>query len=136
MLLGVFQPGAEQKPAPLAAYFEHLHRRDRSIIAWEQFFDEWDVLVCPPAMTTAFTHRDTGAPLLVDGRELEYWAVSAQTMLFNYTGHPAVVVPFKRDGDGVPLGIQLVGKRWNEARLLAIANHMTETGEFHRPPGY
>jgi amidase len=57
--------------------------------------------------------------------------------LFNYTGHPAVVLPYKLDRDGLPIGVQLVGKRWDESRLLAIAQALSEvTGEFQRPPGY
>jgi amidase len=133
MLVGAFQPNA--RPAPLSHYFEALHRRDQSILAWERFFDDWDVLLCPASMTTAFTHRDTGAPLEVDGREVEYWAVNAHTTPFNYSGHPAVVLPYKKDRDGLPIGFQLVGKRWEESRLLAIASAISGvTGGFKRPP--
>ena len=63
--------------------------------------------------------------------------VSAHSTLFNYTGHPAVVLPYKLDRDGLPIGVQLVGKRWDESRLLAMAKALAEvTGEFRRPPGY
>jgi amidase len=63
--------------------------------------------------------------------------ISAHSTVFNYTGHPAVVLPYKLDRDGLPIGLQLVGKRWNESRLLAIAKALSSvTGEFRRPPGY
>jgi Asp-tRNA(Asn)/Glu-tRNA(Gln) amidotransferase A subunit family amidase len=65
-------------------------------------------------MTTAFTHRETGAPLRVDGQEVAYWLVNAHTALLNYTGHPASVLPYRLDGEGLPIGVQLVGKRWGE----------------------
>jgi len=137
MMTGAFQPGEQERPTTLALYLEALHRRDQSIIAWEQFFDEWDVLLCPPSMVTAFPHCEAGTPLRVDSQEVVYWMVSAHGTLFNYTGHPAVVLPYKLDHDGLPIGIQMVGKRWDEARLLAMAKVVSEmTGAFQRPPGY
>jgi amidase len=66
-----------------------------------------------------------------------YWMVSAHSALFNYTGHPAIVLPYTRARDGVPIGVQIVAKRGAEARLLAIAKSLAEvTGAFTRPPGY
>jgi amidase len=135
MMIGAVQP--QEHPATLAQYLEALDRRDQSIVAWEQFFDRWDVLLCPPSMTTAFPHCDPGSPLQVDGQEVSYWTVAAHGALFNYTGHPAVVLPYTLDHAGLPIGIQLVGKRWSESRLLAVAEALaTVTGGFRRPPGY
>jgi amidase len=57
--------------------------------------------------------------------------------VFNYSGHPAVVLPCARDRGGLPIGVQLVGKRWDESRLLGIAQAVAPvTGAFRRPPGY
>ena len=137
MMIGAVQPGVQEQPTTLAQYLEALDRRDRSIVAWEEFFDHWDVLLCPPSMTTAFPHCDPGSPLPVDGQEVAYWTVSAHGALFNYTGHPAVVLPYTLDRAGLPIGIQLVGKRWSESHLLAVAAVLAEvTGAFRRPPGY
>jgi amidase len=142
MILGAFQPDEGIPPATLAQYLAALHRRDQSTIAWEQFFRSWDVLLCPASMVTAFTHRETGTPLHVDGQEVPYWLVNAHTTLFNYTlfnytGHPASVLPYKLDREGLPIGVQLVGQRWGEARLLAIAQAVSQVaGDFRRPPGY
>jgi amidase len=137
MVTGASQSEKNQSPTTLAQYLEALHRRDQSIIAWEQFFQEWDVLLCPPCMTTAFPHCEPGSALQVNGQEVVYWMVGAHTTVFNYTGHPAIVLPYTLDGDGLPIGVQLVGKRWDESRLLGIAKALTDvTGEFPRPPGY
>jgi amidase len=136
MMVGAFETASEESPPSLAQYLEVLHQRDQAIQTWEQFFAKWDVLLCPAAMTTAFRHCAPGTPLEVDGQEEMYWAVSGHTTLFNYTGHPALVVPYTRDGQGLPIGVQLVGKRWGEARLLAIAQALVAiTGPFRRPPG-
>lgn len=137
MMVRAFQPEAQAQPTTLAQYLEALHRRDQSLIAWEQFFDSWDVLLCPVSMVTAFPHCEPGSLLDVNGQKVEYGMVSAYCTLFNYTGHPAVVLPAQLDGDGLPIGVQIVGKRWDESRLLAIAKALTQvTGEFRRPPGY
>ena len=137
MMMGAFQPEEQERPTTLAHYLEALDIRDQSIAAWEQFFEKWDVLLCPPSMMTAFPHCEPGSPLHVDGQEVSYWMVSAHSTVFNYTGHPAVVLPYQLDHDGLPIGIQLVGKRWDESRLLAMAKALSEvTGAFQRPPGY
>ncbi len=137
MMVGAFQPEEQERPATLAQYLEALDRRDQSILAWEQFFEKWDVLLCPPSMVTAFPHCEPGSPLHVDGQEVIYWMISAHGTLFNYTGHPTIVLPYKLDRDGLPIGIQMVGKRWDESRLLAMAKALSEvTGAFQRPPGY
>jgi len=137
MMTGAFQPEEQERPTTLAHYLEALDRRDQSMLAWEQFFNQWDALLCPPSMVTAFPHCEPGAPLLVDGKQVSYWLVSAHSTVFNYTGHPAIVLPYKLDRDGVPIGIQMIGKRWQEARLLAMAKALSEvTGAFQRPPNY
>jgi amidase len=137
MMTGAFQPEDKARPTTLAHYLEALHRRDQSILAWEQFFDTWDVLLCPPSMMTAFPHCEAGSPLHVDGQEVAYWMISAHGTVFNYTGHPAVVLPYTLDRAGLPIGIQLVGKRWSESRLLGMAKALSDvTGAFQRPPGY
>jgi amidase len=137
MIAGAFQPEAGERPITLARYMEALQRRDESIIAWEEFFDRWDVLLCPPSMVTAFPHCAPGTPLDVNGQEVVYWLVSAYGTLFNYTGHPALVLPYRLDHAGLPIGVQLVGERWDESRLLGIAASVTgAAGGFRRPPGY
>lgn len=131
--IGAFQPGAQ--PATLTQYMQALHFRDQSILAWESFFESWDVLLCPASMTTAFPHCEPGSMLHVDGRETPYWLGNAHSATFNYSGHPAVVMPYKQDADGLPIGVQLVAKRWDESRLLGITQAVARlTNGFQRPP--
>ena len=65
-------------------------------------------------------------------------AASAHSTVFNLSGHPAVVIPVARSKEGLPIGVQLVGRRWREMDLLAIAEQVSAevTGGFQRPPGY
>jgi amidase len=88
-------------------------------------------------MTTAFAHCPTETPITVNGEAKDYWHNNTYCQLFNLTGHPAVILPYTRDADGLPIGIQVVGRRWDDERLLAIAGALVEvTGSFERPPGY
>ena len=75
--------------------------------------------------------------MAVDGEMVDYWMANAHVKIFNYTGQPALVLPYTHSQDGLPIGIQLASKRWGESRLLAIARAIAEvTGGFQRPPGY
>ena len=63
-------------------------------------------------------------------------SLAAHGTLFNYSGHPGIVVPSGMTTDGLPIGVQLVGRWWSEACLVGIAKTLTEmTGGFRRPPG-
>lgn len=137
MMLEAMQPQPPEQPTPISRWFEALARRDRSILAWDRFFDGCDALLCPVAMTTAFAHCEPGTPIAVDGKEQSYWMLPAYGAVFNYSGHPALTMPCGQDRDGLPIGLQLVGRRWSESRLLGIARAMAPlTGGFRRPPGY
>ena len=65
-VIRVFNPAATAPFANLADYLRALDRRDRYIRDWEAFLAQWDVLLCPPAMTTAFEHCGHGG-LMQDG---------------------------------------------------------------------
>ncbi|MER9230500.1 amidase [Mesorhizobium sp. M0622] len=137
MMLETAQPEPPEKPTPVSRWFEALARRDRSILAWDRFFEDCDALLCPVAMVTAFPHCEPGTPIEVDGKKQSYWMLPAYGAVFNYSGHPALSLPCGQDSNGLPIGLQLVGKRWSEARLLGIARAIEPlTGGFRRPPGY
>jgi amidase len=130
--------GAGQDAAPtLASYLAALDRRDAFIRALEAFFAEWDALLCPASMTTAFQHCPPDTPLHVDGAQVNYWRAMGHCAPFNLTGHPAAVIPAGQDPGGLPIGVQIVSTRWGEERLLAIAMLLAEiAGPFRRPPGF
>jgi amidase len=105
----------------LGWYFAALTRRDRFIALWDQFFADFDALLLPPAMTTAFAHCEPGTPLGVDGHTADYLGHGALLAMANLAGLPALVAPAGRDRDGLPIGVQLVGRAWTDLRLLNIA---------------
>ncbi len=119
----------------LKQYFELLTQRDRFIAEMDKALENFDVWLCPVAMTTAFTHRPKGAVIEIEERKVPYFlANGGYTMLFNLTGHPVVIIPIGQTKNRLPIGMQIVGKRWREMKLLAIAKQIDEiVGDFQHP---
>jgi amidase len=92
----------------------------------------------PVTSGPAFTHRKIGKPIEVDGKSVPYWVANlSYTSFFNLTGNPVVVLPLTHSVEGLPIGVQVVGKRWRDMELLATAEKLTGvTGSFVRPKGY
>jgi amidase len=136
--LPVARGAAKGARASLADYMQSLGRRDGLIAALERFFDGCDAWLCPVSYGPALGHIPFGTPVDVDGRKVPYFlATTAFTNVFNLTGHPAVVLPLARTKDGLPLGVQVVGRLWSEPALLALAKKLAlVTGAFRAPPGY
>jgi aspartyl-tRNA(Asn)/glutamyl-tRNA(Gln) amidotransferase subunit A len=85
---------------------------DRKAIAG-QTFKNVDVLLLPTTTTTVPAIKSAGA---------NPQALSPENTVFaNYYGLPAISVPCGFDRNGLPLGLQIVGKPWDEARVLHLA---------------
>jgi amidase len=125
------------KPS-LQGYFQALTDLDRFITQMDAALEPWDVWICPVAVTTAFTHRPAWSPINIDGRAYPHATANGIYLLpFNLSGHPAVVIPIGPTQAGLPIGIQIVGKRWREMELLSIAQEIDKViGSFRRPTGY
>jgi aspartyl-tRNA(Asn)/glutamyl-tRNA(Gln) amidotransferase subunit A len=93
---------------------------DRKAIAGQTFKDI-DVLLLPTTTTTVPAIRDAG---------VNPQALSPQNTVFaNYYGLPTISVPCGLDRNGLPLGLQIVGKPWDEATVLRLAyRYETTTG--------
>jgi len=124
--------------ATLGYFGALLERRDALIADVEAALQGWDALLCPVVGTPALAHVPIGEPFLVEQQQVPYWAgLQAYCGPFNLTGHPALVMPLTVSGDGLPIGLQLVGRRWGEMELLAVAEQLVDVvGPFRRPPGY
>jgi amidase len=110
----------------------------------ERFLADWDAWLCPVAALPAYPHLPSRNPIEqlratvdVDGQRIPYlMATSVYTGLFNLTGNPVVVLPLGCSKDGLPMGMQVVGKRWADMALLAVAEQLVQvTGQFRPPPG-
>ncbi|GAB4379614.1 MAG: amidase [Elainellaceae cyanobacterium] len=122
----------------LKGYFEALTERDRFIAQLDMALESWDAWLTPVAATPAFTHCPNWNAIEVNGRTYPHGVANgAYTMPFNLSGHPAVVIPIGQTTNGLPIGMQIIGKRWKEMELLAIAQQLnTVIDGFQHPPGY
>ncbi len=122
----------------LRGYFETLTERDFFTAQIDAALEPWDVWLTPVAATPAFTHRPAWSAIDIEGKSYPHVVANgAYTMPFNLSGHPAVVIPIRQTQDGLPIGMQIVGKRWKEMELLAIAQKLDQAiGAFRHPSGY
>jgi amidase len=130
------EPGMAAADRPsLGDYLQLLEERGRFIAAWERFFRDWDVLLGPACGLAAQPRDGDVLPFEGDGADQE--AVTLPLRLAAGTGNPAAVIPLARDADGLPIGAQLIGPRWQDEKLLAIAAQISSvTDGFQRPPGF
>jgi amidase len=134
----VARGSAKGARATVADYMAALTRRDALIGAMEKWFEGHDAFICPVTVSPAIPHVPFGTPIDVDDTKVPYFiAGTAYTCPFNLTGHPSVVLPLARSKEGLPIGVQLVGRRWSEPALLALAQKIALiTGPFTPPPNF
>jgi amidase len=109
----------------------------RIIQQLEDFLSVWDCWICPTFSTPAFTHRSAKARIEVDNRSLPQLAANLYAIIFNLTGHPVVTMPIGLLPEGLPIGVQVIGRRWQEMALLNTGRQLASvTDGFQRPPGY
>jgi amidase len=112
-----------------------LKKRQSLIDQCERFLTDWDAWICPVFPTPAFTHRKPDAPIEVDGRPFpQLLANLLHSVIFNVTGHPVVTVPLGLSSQGLPVGVQVIGRRWHEMELLNTAEKISlQTGGYQTP---
>lgn len=107
----------------------------RKVQAW---FSRFDVILTPTLTRTAIPIEERlFEPIEIEGRPVDTVrrAWYPYTHPFNLTGHPALTLPAGFHSDGLPMAIQLVGRRAEDARLLAIAAHYEAAAPWsHRRP--
>lgn len=91
------------------------------------------VLVCPVTAMPAFRHDERRWD--VGGASVGYLEAMRFTQWFNVLGLPVAVVPVGRSPEGLPIGVQVVGRPFEEARVLAIAARIEAAcGGYAAPP--
>ena len=149
MLLGPQTKGSEADLSPIFKEYlswssaEPPHTGHTLLFSWLQrdelrskFLAQMEVfpiLLCPAAAIPAFRHGERSWP--IDGKTVKYLDAWSYTEWFNLLGLPATVVPVSKSDEGLPIGVQLVGKPWQEELVLAVAAELErETGGFTPPP--
>ena len=94
---------------------------------------EYPVLLCPVAAIPAFRHGERSWQ--VDGRTVQYLDAWSYCEWFNLLGTPAAVVPVGKSPQGLPIGVQIVARPWQEELVLSVAEALEEQfAGWRRPP--
>ena len=115
-------------------------RRHALMAGWEEWFETWDLLLCPAAVSPAFPHDQAGErhdrTITVNGRtqpvvDQLFWAGYPCGYYLPSTVAPIGLV------DGLPVGIQIVGRQYDDLTCLHMAA-LIEAGyyRFTPPSGY
>lgn len=123
----------------LKDYLTEEEKRDECIKQLDQLMSEYDVLLAPVTATAAFQHkipvRMFGNQAIyddipVDDRKVSYSVANmGYTTPFSLTGSPVIVIPIGKTAKGLPLGVQVVGRRMHEHDLLKHVGKIANTIE-------
>lgn len=116
-------------------------RRHQMRLAWERFFQDFDVLLCPTAASAAWPHDQKGERherlITVNGRlvstiDQRFWA--------GYSGNfylPSTIAPMGLTAEGLPCGVQIVTREYGDYSAIRFAELLEkEYHGFAPPPGY
>ena len=149
MLIGPMFDGREQDANPMLKQFLEWSAAEPSlggpavIDAWIRRdmvranflaqMQKYPILLCPAAAIPAFRHRERSWQ--VDGKTVEYLDAWSYTEWFNLLGNPAAVVPVSQSSEGLPIGVQIVGRPWEEELVLTVCEALeSECSAWKAPP--
>jgi len=93
----------------------------------------YPILLCPAAAIPAFRHGERSWK--VEGKTVEYLDAWSYTEFFNLLGNPAAVFPVGQSSEGLPIGVQIVGRPWEEEQVLTVAAALEkQCGAWRIPP--
>lgn len=95
--------------------------------------NECQVFICPVCSVPAFHHGERLWD--VGGQSVRYLNAMSYTQWFNLLGNPAASVPVAQSPDGMPIGIQIVGRPYEDEAVLAVAREIERLcGGWRVPP--
>ena len=116
-------------------------QRQRMRRAWAAFFEDWDVFLCPAAASAAPPHDQAGErwerTIIVNGKSVPttdqmFWAGLSGFYLL-----PATAAPLGFSPEGLPIGVQIVGRQYGDRQTIALARLLEAAWQgFTPPPGW
>ena len=103
--------------------------------AFGRFMERYDLFLTPAMEVVAFPHGTTGPPAIEGqpiGEHFDDWCHFCYPA--NLTGAPAISVPMGSAEDGLPVGLQLTGRRLGDATVLRAAAAWERIAPWPRPP--
>ncbi len=116
------------------------NHREKMRYAWDSFFQEWDIILCPQMATTAFLHDQTNMSartLQVNGEPQPYFQQVFWSGLAIASYLPSTVFPTGPSADGLPIGLQAISGAYQDFTSIEFARLMElEIGGFKIPTRY
>ena len=114
-----------------AGYYDAYYlkaQRVRTLIKrdFDEAFQRCDVIVTPTAPTTAFKIGEKIAD------PLQMYLSDIYTISINLAGLPALSLPCGLDADGMPIGMQIIGRPFDEATIFKVAYRYERVTEWHK----
>jgi amidase len=97
-----------------------------------EVMSKYPVLVCPVASIPAFRHGERS--WVIEGHTVEYLDAVRSTQWFNALAAPAAVVPVGRSPEGLPIGVQIVARPFQDETALGIAVFVDAAFGYQPPP--
>ena len=106
------------------AYYKKAQKvRTLVMNEFKKAFEKYDILLTPTSPTVAF---DIGSK---SNNPLEMYLADICTVSINIAGLPAISIPCGKDAEGMPIGMQLIGKRFDEQAILNAAYTFEQFGQ-------
>ena len=106
------------------AYYKKAQKvRTLVMNEFKKAFEKYDILLTPTSPTVAF---DIGSK---SNNPLEMYLADICTVSVNIAGLPAISIPCGKDAEGMPIGMQLIGKRFDEQAILNAAYTFEQFGQ-------
>ena len=106
------------------AYYKKAQKvRTLVMNEFKKAFEKYDILLTPTSPTVAF---DIGSK---SNNPLEMYLADICTVSINIAGLPAISIPCGKDAEGMPIGMQLIGKRFDEQTILNAAYTFEQFGQ-------
>jgi aspartyl-tRNA(Asn)/glutamyl-tRNA(Gln) amidotransferase subunit A len=115
---------------PLDRFIRAGHQRQQLGVIFNLFFRDFDLLMTPTMPMPAF---EVGQPAAWGGDGVDIgW--TPFTLTFNLTRQPAATIPCGTTTSGLPIGLQIVGPHYADARVLRAAQAFEEAMPIRPPP--
>lgn len=99
-------------------------RRDALRAQIHAAFNDWPILLLPVASVPA---PQPAASIPVDGTAVPWGQIGSCCRAISILGFPVAVVPYGSDREGLPIGIQIVGRPFHDHEVLAVAGYLEHT---------
>jgi amidase len=99
---------------------------------WQTVFSDFDIVLAPPFGTPAFPHEDepnwSARKLKIDGQDTPYGAQVGWPGVATFPGLPATAVPIAKTAEGLPIGVQIIGAKFDDRTTLSFASLLEQDG--------